>query len=361
MKKNLIISIALVFTFTGFLCAGERNSEIPGKLVTTGNIPYPETLGFDTKKLSEALKYAEKLPRLNSLLIAKNNYLVVEKYFNGFNRKKPGNIKSITKNILSALVGIAIQKGYLKSMNQKIHEFFPDEFKSNRDPQKKEITIKHLMTMTSGLESTSFKNINAWISSPHWVGYVLSRKLVRKPGKTFDYSTGNTHLISAILTKTTGMNTLEFARKHLFNHLDIQVHYWQKDRQGIYYGGNNMFLAPLDLMKFGILYLNDGKYEGKQVVPKEWIKTSTAFQVDPERLWSPFHLEGYGYLWWLLRMGPYDHYAAWGHGGQFIFIFPGLKLVVVITSRWQGPSSTVYYRNLSKLMEVYILPSATRG
>jgi CubicO group peptidase (beta-lactamase class C family) len=106
--------------------------------------------------------------------VAKSSFMVVEKYFHGFNRKKPGNIKSITKNILSALVGIAIQKGYLKSLNQKIHEFFSNEFKSNWDPQKKEITIKHRMTMTSGLESTNFQNINAWISSPNWVRYVLS-------------------------------------------------------------------------------------------------------------------------------------------------------------------------------------------
>lgn len=192
MKKNVIISIALIFILIGCVWAGERNSEIPGKLITTGNIPSLETLGIDAKKLSEALKFAEKLPRLNSLLIAKNNYLVVEKYFNGFNRKKPGNIKSVTKNILSALVGIAVQKGYLKNINQKIHEFFPNEFKPDWNPQKKQITIKHLMTMTSGLESTSFQNINAWISSPHWVRYVLTRRLIHKPGKTFDYSTGNT-------------------------------------------------------------------------------------------------------------------------------------------------------------------------
>jgi CubicO group peptidase (beta-lactamase class C family) len=357
MKKNVIISIALIFLFIGNFWAKDRNSEIPGKLITTGDIPSLETLGFNSKKLSEAIQYAETLPRLNSLLIAKNNYLVVEKYFNGFNRKRPGNIKSITKNILSALVGIAIQKGYLKNLDQKIHEFFPDEFKPDWDPQKKEITIKHLMTMTSGLESTSFQNINDWISSPNWVRYVLTRKLIRKPGKTFDYSTGNTHLISAVLTKTTGMNTLEFAQKHLLNHMDIQVRYWEKDPQGIYYGGNNMSMTALDLLKFGVLYLNNGKYDGKQLVPEEWVKTSTTFQSDPERLWSPFHLEGYGYLWWRFRMGPYEHYAAWGHGGQFIFIIPDLKLVVVITSHWQGASSTVYYRNLCKLMEVYICPS----
>jgi CubicO group peptidase (beta-lactamase class C family) len=153
------------------------------------------------------------------------------------------------------------------------------------------------------------------------------------------------------------MNTLEFAQKNLFNHLDIQVRYWQKDPQGIYYGDNNMSMTALDLLKFGVLYLNNGKYNGKQLLPEEWVKTSTSFQVDPERLWSPFHLEGYGFLWWRLRMGPNEHYAAWGHGGQFIFIIPGIKLVVVITSRWQGASSAVYYRNLSKLMEVYILPS----
>ena len=119
MKKNVIISIALTFIFISYSWAGDRNSVIPGKLITTGNIPSLETLGFNTKKLSEAIKYAETLPRLNSLLIAKNNYLVVEKYFNGFNRKRPGNIKSITKNILSALIGIAIKKGYLKKHRPK--------------------------------------------------------------------------------------------------------------------------------------------------------------------------------------------------------------------------------------------------
>ncbi|MCP5052382.1 MAG: serine hydrolase [bacterium] len=353
-----ILSLTLLFCTSGHLSPGQEKTKAPVKLVTGGNIPTLEILGFNSKQLDKALKYAGKIPRLTGFLVAKDNTLAVEKYYRGSNRKKAVNIKSASKGIVSALVGIAIEKKYIKGIDEKIAQFLPKVFNPHWPTDKKAITIKHLVTMTSGLESTSIWNYGAWVTSKNWIRYALTRKLVHRPGKTFSYSTGNSHLLSAILTKATRMSLLSFARKHLFTPLGIPAPYWEKDPQGIYFGGNNLSLTPRDMVKFGILYLNNGKYNGKQVVPNEWVKTSTSLQVVPGRNWLPFEQRGYGYHWWLYRFGKHDTFLAWGYGGQFLFAFPGLNLVVVITSTQPASrSSARNYKQILTLMEDYLLPS----
>ncbi len=312
-------------------------------------------------RLEPAVGFAGGLPRIRSLLVVKNNFLVLEEYFNGCSRPTPANIKSIAKNILSALVGIAIENGCLEGIEETIATFFPDEMKNEADSRKKNITIGHLLTMTSGLATEINESLCPYVDSGNWVEYILKREMAHAPGDQWEYTTANTHLLSAVLTKATGESTLDFARKYLFDLLAVEPGMWEQDPQGVYYGGNNLFLTPIDLAKFGVLYLNGGCYSGRQVVPEDWVEVSTSKHSDQGRYWSPFHVYGYGYLWILFRIGKYDHFAAWGHGGQFVFIIPDLNLVVVITSQWEGPSSTQYYRDLSKLMEVYVVPACEGG
>jgi len=261
------------------------------------------------------------------VLVSVAGEVIEEHYFNGASARRPANLKSASKSIVSILVGIAIDQKYLAGVDQRIAGVFPRYFVETGDDDKAAITIEDLLSMRSGLESTSSRNYGAWVQSRDWVRYVLSRPLVAEPGSRMIYSTGSTHLLSAILTKVTGMSTLEFARKHLAGPLGISLPAWMRDPQGIYFGGNEMLLAPRDMAKIGELYLQGGALDGRRIVPERWVEASFT-----PRGRSRFSGRQYGYGWWIRQLAGRDVYYAWGYGGQFIFIVPDLELVVVITS-----------------------------
>jgi CubicO group peptidase (beta-lactamase class C family) len=274
----------------------------------------------------EAVKAATELPRIHSLLVSWRGRLVLERYFNGRRATTPANIKSASKSIISALVGIAIDRGYLQGVNQPIGGVLPEQFASRED-SRRQITIEDLLTMRSGLESTSNRNYGAWVQSRNWVRHVLTRPLLDAPGTRMRYSTGNTHVLSAVLTKATGKSTWQFAQETLAKPLGISLAQWQRDPQGIYFGGNEMVMTPRQMLAFGELYLNRGRARGAQVVPEKWIETSF---IPRDR--SDFSEQLYGYGWWIRQIAGHQGYYAWGYGGQFIVLVPELELVVVSTS-----------------------------
>jgi CubicO group peptidase (beta-lactamase class C family) len=233
-----------------------------------------ESTRLDPTLRARALERANDLPRLRSLLISIDGELVEEHYFNGARPSHTANLKSASKSVLSALVGIAFDRGYLKSIHATIEKFFPEHLKGGDDAKKKTITIEDLLTMRSGLESTSNVNYGRWVQSSNWVGHVLARPLVDEPGTRMIYSTGNSHLLSAILTKAAKMNTFEFARRYLAEPLGVPMTPWVRDPQGIYLGGNEMHWTPRGMLAFGELYLNGGRAGGKQVISEAWIKES---------------------------------------------------------------------------------------
>ena len=189
------------------------------------------------------LERAASLPRLRSLLVSIRGEVIEEHYFNGASVRRSANLKSASKTIIAILVGIAIDRGYLEGVYQPIVDFFPDEL-AEAEAARRSITIEDLLTMRSGLETTSNRNYGRWVQSRHWVRHVLSRSLVARPGGPMIYSTGSTHLLSAILTRATGMSTLEFGRRHLARPLGITLPAWTRDPQGVYLGGNEMGLTP---------------------------------------------------------------------------------------------------------------------
>jgi CubicO group peptidase (beta-lactamase class C family) len=237
------------------------------------------------------------------------------------------NIKSASKSIISALVGIAIERRLIKGVEQPIADYFP-ELRKDSDPRKQKITIEDLLTMRSGLESTSFDNYGEWVRSRNWVRFVLEQPLAAEPGTGMEYSTGSTHLLSAILTKATRRNTWQFAQEALGTPLGITFARWPRDPQGIYFGGNEMLMTPRQMLAFGELYLNKGRAKGRQIVPAAWVETSCKgrgrSRFNPDQL--------YGYGWWLRDFGEEESCFAWGYGGQYIFLFRDLDLVVVTTS-----------------------------
>ncbi len=301
---------------------------------------------------SAAAASAENLPRLRSLLIQHNGELVFENYYNGAGASRPANMKSASKSVISALVGIAIEEGFIESVDSKLADFLPEYFNSADYADKRQITVENLLTMQSGLETTSNRNYGRWVASRDWVRFAIDQPLVAQPGTDMLYSTGSTHLLSAILTRATGMDAKRFAERYLTRPMGFSLAYWPRDPQGIYFGGNDMEMTPRQMLAFGSLYLNNGKHGDTQVVPEAWVADS-----HKPRARSP-RGQGrhYGYGWWLRDLAGMQVPVAWGYGGQLIFVVDSLDLVVVATSDSNpGPTRRGHLRRIYDLVEDHIL------
>ena len=281
----------------------------------------PPTGAFD-----DAVASARQLPRLYSLLVSHRGTLVLERYYNGATAARPANVKSVSKSVISALTGIALERKLIPDVRTPIVTYFP-QLKKERDQRKVKITIEDLLTMRPGLESTSNRNYGAWVTSRNWVQWALARPMLADPGEVMDYSTGNTHLLSAILTQVSKSNTWQFANDALARPLGFTLPRWPRDPQGIYFGGNDMLMTPRQMVTFGELYLRQGVVNGTPVVPGRWIARS----IEP-RGRSSWSGQRYGYGWWVREVAGHDAYYAWGFGGQYIIVVPALDLVVVATS-----------------------------
>ncbi len=192
--------------------------------------------------------------------------MVEERYFNGARASQWANLKSVSKSVLSILVGITLEQGLLKSLSYRVEKFFPHYFSSSDNPAEKRITLEDLLTIRSGLEPTSRRNYGRWVQSSNWVRHVLTRPRIDTPGGRMIYSTGNTHVLSAVLTKATGSSTFEFTRRHLSQPLGIPIRPWLRNPQGIYFGGNERHLMPRAILKIGELSLHGGRVGKTQIV-----------------------------------------------------------------------------------------------
>ncbi|HEU4453691.1 MAG TPA: serine hydrolase, partial [Longimicrobium sp.] len=271
-----------------------------------------ETRGIDSVRIDEVYARAAEMPRLRCLLVARHGEILRERCFRGPGPASPANVKSVSKSIMSALIGIAAAEGEL-SVDQPVAPFFPEYLGADEDPRKRAITVGNLLSMQSGLERTSGENYGRWVASPNWVRYAITRPMVTEPGGRMLYSTGNTHLLSAILTEATGASTYAFARDRLFAPMGVRLPAWTTDPQGIYFGGNEMRVTPRAMVRFGELYRNGGRHQGRQVVPEAWVRASLE-----ARTRSPWSGESYGYGWFVSEAGGHPLFYAWGYGGQFI-------------------------------------------
>lgn len=307
----------------------------------------------DTLLFAEAERRAVALPRLRGLLVAQDDVVVAERFRPGAGADRPTNIKSASKSVLSALVGIAIAEGHLRGVDQPVAEILPEYFGAGTDPRKRAITIGHLLSMRSGLQSTSFGGYGAWVESRDWVRDALARPMEDEPGGRMIYSTGNTHLLSAVLTRATGTSTHAYAVRALGEPLGIRIPRWQRDPRGIYFGGNDMYLTPRAMLRFGELYRNGGVRAGRQIVPRAWIETSMR-----PRGTSGYSGFDYGYGWWLRRSGAHDVFFAWGYGGQFIFVVPDLGMTAVFTSVSDEPRDSGHLPAIHEIVDRQLVPAA---
>ena len=251
-------------------------------------------LYLDDKRVEETVAKAAQLPRIHALIVALDGKPIVERVFRGPGLDRPVNIKSASKSIISALVGIAIDEGMIKNVNQPILPLLQKRAPDDMDPKVATITVDHLLSMRAGLERTSgMQNYGRWVQSPNWVSFALSREFIDEPGGEMLYSTGNTHLLSAILTDISGKSTWELARDWVGEPLGMTIPQWARDPQGIYFGGNEMSLSPRDLLRFGEMYRNGG------VV---WWISGRAAQLDPRVMDGAHDRRPRARLWlWLVH------------------------------------------------------------
>lgn len=307
----------------------------------------------DSVSIEKVYQKADAIESIRSLIIQQNGELTGEKYFDGMTSGQAINMKSASKSIISLLVGIAIDQGFIENKEQPVHAYFPAYFSSITDSLKRTITIEDLLTMRSGLETTSFYNYGRWVLSDDWVEFVLEQPMVDLPGGDMVYSTGSSHLLSVIIEKAAGITTREFAEKYLFNPMGIEPGGWQQGPRGHYFGGNNLAMKPADMLKIGQMVLNGGSYNGRQIVSGQWLRAS--FKTYTRSNYNPYD---YGYMWWNKPVGKYKVFFAWGYGGQYIFIIPELQSVVVITSSLENAGQSRSYKEpVFDLLKNSILPA----
>lgn len=338
MKRKFIISLIAAYLIIG--CAAQNN--ITARTDWEWPTSTPGQQQLDSSRLEELvrlIRQGEKFPRLHSLLIVRSGCLVVEEYFGGYHAGQSHTLQSVSKSFTSALVGMAIQQGKFKSVDEKVLNFFPGvKDIKNMDDRKAAMRLRDLLTMRSG---TDYHERHP--GSPHhqlnrlekgWDRFYLNRKMVSQPGTLFQYDSGGVILMSSMLKNRTGMHADEFAEHYLFKPLQIRESSWYKNREGHPHTGGGLYIKPRDMAKFGLLYLQNGRWQGKQIVPAEWVKESFRKHVSFQH--RSRNVIGYGYLWWILSPDPKgtgkEHiYAAMGFRAQYIFIVPEYDMVVVVT------------------------------
>jgi len=310
----------------------------------------PEDQGMSSKLLANLLgEVNERKYRIDSVTVVRNGYVVLDAYFHPFKKGLKHIIHSDTKSVMSALIGIAIDRGEIKSVHQPVTGFFPGRTIANFDDRKRAMTLEHLLTMTSGLNCRDrsrdgWLGLSRMLNSPDWTQYVLDMPMAQAPGQQFRYCNGASFLLSAILQNATNTSAFGYANTHLFGPLGIKDVYWRNTSKGVTVGYGEMYMHPHDMAKFGWLYLNKGRWAGRQIVPNTWVETSTRRHVETSSG------RYYGYQWWGDASG---YYMALGYRGQQIIVVPAKNLVVVFTSDLGLPN----IRTPRNLLEQFIIPA----
>ena len=316
----------------------------------------PAEQGMDGSRLNALKTFVSEESRgIDGIIVVRHGYIVLEEYPDPyFDEYTHHSIFSCTKSVISALVGIALEEGLLTSVDQKVLSFFPNRTFNNTDSHKENLTLEHLLTMTSGLEWYELDVPRGVVNdyagmhlSDDWVEYVLNRSIIEPPGEVWNYNSGTSHILSVILqqvTNTTSEEYMEWINSHLADSIGLDEIKWYSDPQGFLFGGSGMMLTPRDMAKFGYLYLNNGIWDGNQIVPESWVNVSTSSLVEVT------DSSKYGYQWWIRPNSCF--YAAQGHAGQMIMVMPDYDIVIAVTA--YNTEDWPY----SQIVGYYIIPAA---
>jgi len=361
--KKLQLYLKLLSALLLLFISCNKTPTAPADIQTT---PYvwaistPADQKIDDEKLAEGFSAAKELRYMKSLLVIRNGFLVKEEYFKNYTRYTTHICHSVSKSFLSAFTGIAIERGDIPGLDKKAFDYFSEYEFPTFDQRKKNITIKHLLTMKPGFSGD--KDVYFQVAtSNNWIKKTWQLPLIADPGTEFHYNTFATHLLSASLTEATGMPTLDYANNHFFPRLGITCDRWEKGPSGYYFGGNNMYFTTRDMAVLGLLYLNKGKLNGKQIVPAHWVKESLEFSTSTTTTWGAMTDVGYGYLWWLGKIKGEDVFMALGFAGQYIAVFPDLQLIIAVnsetTSNWK--TADRQERGVLQIIADYLLPAVS--
>ncbi len=326
-KQTDIRSMPLRFPIAGnWNSKGDPQTDAP----YDWEIATPSSQDIDPAKLAEAYEHARISPHLHGLLVIRNGKLIGEEYFNGFDASMPNSIKSCTKVFTSALVGIAIDRGYIEDVDELIRDHLPDYITAESHPWKHKITIHHLLNMRAGIVWDNKTWNPRMTPTLNWVRFYLDRPMEAQPGDIFQYASGCPNTVATILQRAVGRRVDEFAEEVLFGPLGIKATRWDYEpNQGrLTFGPCEIFMQPRDMARMGELYINKGSLDGEQIVPAKWVEYS-----------KTDHGDNYGNYWWHHYEKGYFSMAAQGYAGQRIYVTPELNLVVVTTSRWRVNSS----------------------
>jgi len=373
--KPLLLPVLLLAALLGSSAAIAQDEHEP--IVPPGGYEWPTTArpswpteawptsapaesDFDGLKLADALRQAADDEFFRALLVVRHGRLVVEEYFNGGARDQSTEVWSVTKSFISALIGIAIEQGHIEGLDDRMIDYLPDY------PEFGNLTVRHVLSHVTGLEWTEEgDDFVGWIASDDWIRNAAGRDRLHEPGTTLLYSSGNSHFLSALIAAATGMPPGTYADRQLFAPLGIPFerrpddervnswddflirtpHTWKLDAAGIEVGAFGLSLTARDMAKFGLLYLNKGRWGDRQLVLEQWIEESTRDHVLRS---SNF---GFGYHWVVARRGGHLAFNADGWGGQIICVVPSLDMVVVIKSEAESPGSHAYYNVLARVIE----------
>ena len=367
--------LALICAVLLVSCAPAQTSPAPEQTNDGWQTASLAEVGIDERKIGEAIKHIhdDTYKNVHGILIVKDGKLVFEEYFSGYTWDYNGdqfrgeltdygadtihNLASVTKSFTSALVGIAIDQGFIQGVDEKLFAFFP-EYASLNDESKYGITLYHLLTMTSGLKwnemdlplsNTRNDLIQLFIvSDPK--EYILAKPVAHEPGAKWYYNGGGTNLLGEVIREATGLRIDDFAEKYLFTPLGITNYEWDHINPDMIHASGNLKLRPRDMAKFGYLFLNGGVWKGERIISEKWVEESTKKHALPS--WA----DGYGYQWWLrtyrASSASVDSFYADGWGGQRIMVFPSLDMVVVFTG-----GNYVGEVPIDEIITRYILPA----
>ena len=360
LEKIFKLLFLIAFLFLSSCSEGPTG---PGFLSYNWQTSTPEEQGMDSGLLEEAFGQGDSRGFVDCILVIRNGYIVAEQYYNGFGKDVPHNVKSVSKSFLSAMTGIALRDGHLANLNLKMLDFFTEYLYPTIDPRKFNITIRNLLMMRAGIDHER-NNYSQIYNSSNWIKTTIEFPLLYDPGSTFSYNTFQTHLLSAIITIASGINTREFAENNLLEKLNIELGNWQQGPQGYYFGGNNMYLKPRDMAKLGFLYMKLGRMFGEQIVPADWVEESLTNYTNfsGTNNWGDLHNVNYGYLWWLGEINNHKVFLAIGYGGQFVINFPDLNMIVVTTadSNLGWGTADEHERSILSIVADYIVPAVNQ-
>jgi len=329
------ITVLFIFVFIFFSC-NKKNS-----VSTDSRYPKATSQNFDVLQLSQAIDNLSQIPGFKSIVAGRNGVIAAEEYNNGSGADSLHDVRSVTKSVMSLLIGIAIREGFIQSVDQTIGEFFIGTVVDSLDSAKAQITIEQLLMMSCGLEWHELDRGNSydqWFLSDDHIQWVLDQSFIHEPGHGFNYNTGSTYLLSVILNLTTGNDALAFALQYLFQPMGIDHVEWDYVPRGGSYnnGGAGLTISPHTMFAIGNLVLNNGCWNQNQIVPEDWIHQCLSRQNETHGT-LPYN-NHYGYLWWIGQAYGHDHFYAMGWGGQFIVCVPDFNLVIAAACQWSGIS-----------------------